>query len=225
MKERETDDDQETKSSLPNLAQRLESTARWEDLTLPERGREALCQISAHIQQKASVKDVRRDTTNSIGRVGVTVLFVGPNSGAKAVASSVLANRLDLKLYRIDLSRVVSKYIGETEKNLRRIFDEAERDNAILFFDEADALFGRRSEIKDAHDRFAKIEIGYLRGLIEHYRGVAILATNTESNIDQKFLRRLRFVVEFPLPDEGQRKSDWGTVFGREKNGKPSAEG
>jgi len=128
----------------------------------------------------------------------------------------VIANDLRLNLYRIDLSAVVSKYIGETEKNLRRMFDAAENGGAILFFDEADALFGKRSEVKDSHDRYANIEINYLLQRMEAYRGLAILATNMKSALDTAFLRRLRFIVRFPFPGAAERKAIWQKVFPQE---------
>ena len=144
---------------------------------------------------------------------GIGALFAGPSGTGKTLAAEVLAAHLDLDLYRIDLSGVVSKYIGETEKNLRRVFDAAEQSGAILFFDEADALFGRRSEVKDSHDRYANIEVSYLLQRMEDYRGLAILATNLKSHLDPAFLRRLRFLVDFPFPDAAQRQRIWRRVF------------
>jgi SpoVK/Ycf46/Vps4 family AAA+-type ATPase len=129
------------------------------------------------------------------------------------MAAEVLANALDLDLYRIDLSRVVSKYIGETEKNLARVFDAAESGGAILLFDEADALFGKRSEVKDSHDRYANIEVSYLLQRMEAYRGLAVLTTNRKSALDEAFLRRLRFIVSFPFPDAAQRAAIWQRIF------------
>ena len=129
------------------------------------------------------------------------------------MAAEVLANALRLDLYRIDLSQVVSKYIGETEKNLRRVFDAAEEGAAVLLFDEADALFGKRSEVKDSHDRYANIEVSYLLQRMEAYRGLAILTTNRKSALDTAFLRRIRFAVEFPFPEAAQRAEIWRRVF------------
>ena len=140
---------------------------------------------------------------------GISALFAGESGTGKTMAAEVIANDLRLNLYRIDLSAVVSKYIGETEKNLRRLFDAAEHGGAILFFDEADALFGKRSEVKDSHDRYANIEINYLLQRMESYRGLAILATNMKSALDPAFMRRLRFVVNFPFPGIDQRKRIW----------------
>src|SRR3989440_8648996 len=145
--------------------------------------------------------------------LGISALFAGDSGTGKTMAAEVIANELRLNLYRIDLSAVVSKYIGETEKNLRRLFDTAEDGGAILFFDEADALFGKRSEVKDSHDRYANIEINYLLQRIEAYRGLAILATNMKSALDQAFMRRLRFVVDFPYPGVGERRAIWERVF------------
>lgn len=129
------------------------------------------------------------------------------------MAAQILAQELNLDLYKIDLSSVVSKYIGETEKNLNRIFYEAESSNAILFFDEADALFGKRSEVKDAHDRYANIEVAYLLQKMEEYEGICILATNLRKNIDDAFARRMHHTVEFPFPDEGYRERIWQAMF------------
>jgi SpoVK/Ycf46/Vps4 family AAA+-type ATPase len=141
------------------------------------------------------------------------VLFHGPSGTGKTLAAEVLAAELGLDLYRIDLSQVVDKYIGETEKNLRRLFDAADAGGAVLLFDEADALFGRRSEVKDSHDRHANIEVGYLLQRLESYRGLAILTTNLRDALDGAFLRRLRFVVEFPFPDAAQRRELWRRTF------------
>ena len=146
---------------------------------------------------------------------GLNVLFSGPPGVGKSMAAEVIAGELQIDLYKIDLSQVVSKYIGETEKNLDRIFDAAASANAILFFDEADALFGKRSEVRDAHDRYANIEIGFLLQKMEEYAGIAILATNLRQNLDDAFLRRLQSIVEFPFPDEECRRRIWQTTFPR----------
>ena len=139
----------------------------------------------------------------------------GPSGTGKTMAAEVLARLLELDLYRIDLSAVVSKYIGETEKNLRRVFDAAESGGAVLLFDEADALFGRRSEVKDSHDRYANIEVSYLLQRIEAYRGLAILTTNLKEALDAAFVRRLRFIVQFPYPDAAERAQIWEKIFPR----------
>jgi SpoVK/Ycf46/Vps4 family AAA+-type ATPase len=145
--------------------------------------------------------------------LGTSVLFAGDSGTGKTMAAEVIANELRLSLYRIDLSAVVSKYIGETEKNLRRVFDAAEDGGAILFFDEADALFGKRSEVKDSHDRYANIEINYLLQRMEAYRGLAVLATNRKGALDPAFLRRLRFIVSFPFPGKTERARIWEKIF------------
>jgi len=145
--------------------------------------------------------------------LGISALFAGPSGTGKTMAAEVLANELRLDLYRIDLSQVVSKYIGETEKNLRRVFDAADEGAAILLFDEADALFGKRSDVKDSHDRYANIEVSYLLQRMETYRGLAILTTNRKSALDQAFLRRIRFVVEFPFPGIAERAEIWSRSF------------
>ena len=159
-----------------------------------------LRQIATHVRQRRKVYDEWGFGGERRG-LGITALFAGVSGTGKTMASEVLAADLQLDLYRIDLSQVVSKYIGETEKNLRRVFDAAEGGGAILLFDEADALFGKRSEVKDSHDRYANIEISYLLQRMEEYRGLAILTTNQRAALDQAFLRRLRFIVEFPFPD------------------------
>ena len=149
----------------------------------------------------------------SLLSAGVTALFSGEPGTGKTMAAEIIAAELGLDLYKIDLSAVVSKYIGETEKNLEKIFGEARSSNAILFFDEADALFGKRSEVRDAHDRYANIEISYLLQRMEAYDGVTILATNLRANLDEAFTRRLQFSVHFPFPDEDDRLRIWQTLF------------
>jgi len=144
---------------------------------------------------------------------GISALFSGPPGTGKTLAAQIMANQLGIDLYRIDLSTVVSKYVGETEKNLERIFTEASASNAILFFDEADAIFGKRSEVKDAHDRYANIEVGYLLQRMESYNGVAILATNLRANLDEAFTRRLQFIINFPFPDEEYRLRIWKVLM------------
>ncbi|UCC16079.1 MAG: ATP-binding protein, partial [Dehalococcoidales bacterium] len=148
----------------------------------------------------------------SLGK-GLHVLFSGPSGTGKTMAAEILAHELQLDLYKIDLSQIVSKYIGETEKNLERIFKEGQTSNAILFFDEADAIFGKRSEVKDAHDRYANIEIAYLLQKMDEYEGMVILATNLRNNIDDAFSRRMHFTLEFPIPDESDRNRIWNSIF------------
>ena len=155
------------------------------------------------------------DKKLSTGR-GLSALFCGPSGTGKTMAAEIIAGELGLDLFKIELSQIVSKYIGVTEKNLYRIFRAAENANAILFFDEADALFGKRSEVKDAHDRYANIEVGYLLQKMDEYEGIAILATNLRENMDDAFIRRLQLIVEFPFPGEAERRRIWAGIFPRE---------
>ena len=198
---------------LDGLAQRLEPSATWADLVLPEMQKQILSQIAVHVRQRSKVYDTWGFATKGKRGLGISALFAGPSGTGKTMAGEVLAHELRLDLYRIDLSQVVSKYIGETEKNLRRVFDAAEGGAAILLFDEADALFGKRSEVKDSHDRYANIEVGYLLQRMEAYRGLAILTTNRKESLDAAFLRRIRFVAEFPFPEAAQRAEIWRRVF------------
>jgi SpoVK/Ycf46/Vps4 family AAA+-type ATPase len=144
---------------------------------------------------------------------GLTILFSGSSGTGKTMAADIIAGELGLNLYKIDLSTVVSKYIGETEKNLSLVFQEAESSHSVLFFDEADALFGKRSDVKDAHDRYANIETGYLLQRMEEYEGIVILATNLQKNMDDAFIRRLQFSINFPSPNERDRLRIWKRVF------------
>jgi len=201
---------------LEGLAQRIDAAAGWEDLVLPERQAGILREIAIHVRQRVKVYHDWGFAARGSRGLGISALFAGPSGTGKTMAGEVLARELRLDLYRIDLSQVVSKYIGETEKNLRRVFDAAEEGAAILLFDEADALFGKRSEVKDSHDRYANIEVSYLLQRMESYRGLAILTTNRRSALDPAFLRRLRFVVEFPFPDAPQRAEIWRRIFPRE---------
>ena len=202
-----------TRGSLEELAQRIDPRATWDDLVLPPARMAMLHEIAAQVRGRATVYE-RWGFARRLSRgLGISALFAGTSGTGKTMAAEVLAADLQLDLYRIDLSQVVSKYIGETEKNLRRVFDAAEEGGAILLFDEADALFGKRSEVKDSHDRYANIEVGYLLQRMEAYRGLAILTTNMRSALDTAFLRRLRFVVEFPFPDVAQREEIWRRVM------------
>jgi SpoVK/Ycf46/Vps4 family AAA+-type ATPase len=202
-----------TRPRLDRLAQRLEPKAAWSDIVLPDELLALLHQIADQVDQRTRVYDDWGFRQRMNRGLGISALFGGESGTGKTMAAEVLANDLQLNLYRIDLSAVVSKYIGETEKNLRRLFDAAEDGGAILFFDEADALFGKRSEVKDSHDRYANIEINYLLQRMEAYRGLAILATNMKSALDQAFLRRLRFIANFPFPSAADRKRIWEKVF------------
>ena len=198
---------------LEDLAQRIESVATWDDLVLPEAQARVLQEIAIHVRQRTRVYETWGFAAKSSRGLGISALFAGSSGTGKTMAAEVLANELQLDLYRIDLSQVVSKYIGETEKNLRRVFDAAEEGGAILLFDEADALFGKRSEVKDSHDRYANIEVSYLLQRMEAYRGLAILTSNMKSALDSAFLRRIRFVVQFPFPDAAARSQIWQRIF------------
>ena len=201
------------RARMEGLAQWIETTATWDELVLPQAQLRQLHQIAAHAHQRPIVHDRWGFAAKGTRGLGLSALFAGPSGTGKTMAAEVLANDLRLDLYSIDLSQLVSKYIGETEKNLRRVFDAAEASGAILLFDEADALFGKRTEVKDSHDRYANIEVSYLLQRMEAYRGLAILTTNHRSSLDQAFLRRLRFVVQFPFPDAAHRAEIWRHIF------------
>lgn len=198
---------------LDDLAQRIESSATWDDLVLPIPQKQTLREMVAHVRQRATVYEKWGFAAKCSRGLGISALFSGASGTGKTMAAEALANMLRLDLYRIDLSQMVSKYIGETEKNLRRVFDAAEEGGTILLFDEADALFGKRSDVKDSHDRYANIEVSYLLQRMEAYRGLAIMTTNMKSAIDTAFLRRIRFIVQFPFPDAEQRAEIWRRVF------------
>ncbi|QZY57549.1 ATP-binding protein [Crassaminicella profunda] len=144
---------------------------------------------------------------------GLSILFTGPPGTGKTMASQVIANELYLEIYKVDLSQMVSKYIGETEKNLKELFDEAKKSNTILLFDEADALFGKRSEVKDSHDRYANVETSFLLQKMEEHTGITIMTTNYLENIDPAFMRRINYVIHFPFPSENYRKEIWMSIF------------
>jgi hypothetical protein len=195
------------------LARKIDPKHTWADIVLPPETLEQLRAICVRVVHQHRVLDQWGfDSKLSTGK-GITALFAGQSGVGKTMAAEVIGMELDIDLYKIDLSGVVSKYIGETEKNLDRIFTVAENANAILFFDEADALFGKRSEVKDSHDRYANIEISYLLQKMEMYDGVAILATNLRQNLDEAFLRRLAFVVHFPFPNQQDRKRIWESIW------------
>jgi SpoVK/Ycf46/Vps4 family AAA+-type ATPase len=199
--------------ALDGLAYKIEPVHDWTQIVLPE---DTLAQLHEMCQQVAYRHQVLDEwgfgRRLSAGK-GVTALFAGPSGTGKTMAADIIAGELGLDLYKIDLSGVVSKYIGETEKNLERIFTAAENANAILFFDEADALFGKRSEVRDSHDRYANVEVAYLLQKMDRFEGVAILATNLRQNMDEAFVRRLCFAIDFPFPDEEQRARIWRVLF------------
>jgi hypothetical protein len=202
-----------SRPALDQLAQAITPRVGWDDIELAPRELAQLKEISAQVRNRATVYDDMGFRDRQSRGLGISVLFAGDSGTGKTMAAEALARELGLLLYRIDLSGVVSKYIGETEKNLRKLFDAAENGGAILFFDEADALFGKRSEVKDSHDRYANIEINYLLQRMESYRGLAILTTNMKSSLDLAFVRRLRFIVNFPFPGAAERAEIWRKVF------------
>jgi len=204
---------EQARPRLEDLTQRITPIASWRDIVLAEQQLQTLKEIAAHVRHRTRVYETWGFGVKSTRGLGISALFAGPSGTGKTMAAEVLARDLRLDLYRIDLSQVVSKYIGETEKNLRRVFDAAEEGGAVLLFDEADALFGKRSEVKDSHDRYANIEVSYLLQRMEAYRGLAILTTNMKSALDTAFLRRIRFVMQFPFPDAAQRAEIWQKVF------------
>lgn len=204
---------EQSNHKLSTLARNIDLKYAWNDIVLPSDQMDQLREICNQAKYRHIVYgEWGFGRKLSLGK-GLNALFSGPSGTGKTMAADVIANELGLDLYKIDLSQVVSKYIGETEKNLNRIFTEAQTSNAILFFDEADALFGKRSEVKDAHDRYANIEIGYLLQKMEEYDGIAILATNLRQNMDEAFVRRMHVIVEFPFPDEEYRRRIWEVVF------------
>jgi SpoVK/Ycf46/Vps4 family AAA+-type ATPase len=183
--------------------------ASWDDLVLPPDRLEQLREAVSRLELQSRVFDEWGFLRNRTGARGVRLLFTGPPGTGKTLSAEVLANALNVDLLIIDLSRVVSKWIGETEKNLASVFDAAERGQAALFFDEADALFGKRTEVSDAHDRYANLETAYLLTRLERFEGLAVLATNLRENIDTAFLRRLEFVIDFEEPDREERFALW----------------
>ena len=201
------------RARLEGLAQRIAPTATLEEVELPAEAKQLLTRIRDQARRRSTVYDEYGFRSKLARGLGIAVLFEGESGTGKTMAAEALANALELDLYRVDLASVVSKYIGETEKNLKRVFDAAEASSAILLFDEADAIFGKRSEVKDSHDRYANIEVGYLLQRMEAYEGLAILTTNLKSALDQAFLRRLRFIVNFPFPGRDQRRRIWARIF------------
>ena len=198
---------------LATLARKIQPKFTWNDIVLSPNQVKQLRDICKEAEYRDLVHQKWGFAAKlSLGK-GLNVLFSGASGTGKTMAAEVIAHHLQLDLYKIDLSQIVSKYIGETEKNLNRIFTAATNSNAILLFDEADALFGKRSEVQDARDRYANIEVGYLLQKMEEYQGIAILTTNLRSNMDEAFERRLRFIIEFPLPDAKNRLLIWQGIF------------
>ncbi|EST20569.1 ATP-binding protein [Streptomyces roseochromogenus] len=203
----------EARMALDELGRRVEPRAGWNDLVVAERQRAILREIVAHVRRRATVHQEWGFESVLRRGLGVTALFAGGSGTGKTLAAEVMAGELGVDLFVIDLSQVVSKYIGETEKNLRRVFDAAERGGALLLFDEADSLFGKRSEVKDSHDRYANLEVSYLLMRMEAYRGLAVLTTNMKKALDNAFMRRIRFVVDFPFPSVPERAEIWRRVI------------
>ncbi len=204
---------QHTRLRIDALAQRIDAKATWHDIVLPAPESSLLREIAAHVEGRSRVYD-QWGFRNRMNRgFGISALFAGPSGTGKTMAAEVIANELGQSLHRIDLSSVVSKWVGETEKNLQQLFNAADDANGILFFDEADALFGKRTDVQQSQDRFANIEINFLLQRLESYRGLAILATNMKTALDQAFLRRLRFIVNFPFPGPNERRAIWEKVF------------
>ncbi|WP_266156964.1 ATP-binding protein [Dyella silvatica] len=200
-------------TALAGLAESVPVRARWDDLVLPEAQLALLRSLIAHLRSRTQVFDDWGFAAHSARGLGTAALFCGASGTGKTMAAEIVAGALQLDLWRIDLSQVVSKWIGETEKNLAQIFDAADAGGAVLLFDEADALFGKRSEVKDSHDRYANLEISFLLQRMENYRGLAVLTTNNESALDQAFLRRLRVIIPFPFPDAQMRERIWQRIF------------
>lgn len=203
----------QTRMHIDALAQRIDAKAHWDDLVLPPVEKELLQQIAAHVAGRSRVYDEWGFRSRMNRGFGISALFAGESGTGKTMAAEVIANELGLALHRIDLSSVVSKWVGETEKNLQQLFNAADDSNGILFFDEADALFGKRTQVQHSQDRFANIEINFLLQRLESYRGLAILATNLKDALDPAFLRRLRFIVEFPFPGPDERRELWRKAF------------
>jgi len=201
---------------LSAFARRVPVTYGWDDLVLPADVMDQLRELVARVEHRARVMDEWGFDAKLSGGKGISALFAGPPGTGKTMAAQVIAGALGLDLFAIDLSAVVSKYIGETEKNLERVFRAAADSDAILFFDEADALFGKRSEVRDSHDRYANMEIAYLLQRMEQYDGLAILATNLRSHLDEAFTRRLQSIVEFPFPDLAERRRIWQACLPRQ---------
>ena len=203
----------QSNQKLSSLARKIKPHYKWQDIILPEDRIEQLRDVCGYVRYRSLVYDDWGFGRKIALGKGLNVLFAGPSGTGKTMAADIMANELGLDLYKIDLSTVVSKYIGETEKNLAKIFDEAETSNAILFFDEADALFGKRSEVRDAHDRYANIEVGFLLQKMEEHEGVIIMATNFRKNMDDAFIRRIHFTVDFPFPTESDRRRIWEAIW------------
>jgi len=206
----------QSRETLGALARRTDTVYDWDDIVLPADTKAQLREVAAHVKHRGTVyADWGFEDRFSLG-TGMNVLFSGPSGTGKTMAAEIIAADAGLDMFKVDLATVVSKYIGETEENLKEIFDEAEHTDAVLFFDEADALFGERSEVSDSQDRYANVEVSYLLQRMEEHDGAVILATNFKENIDDAFLRRINANVEFPRPDRESRAEIWRTIFPEE---------
>ncbi|NOU71178.1 AAA family ATPase [Paenibacillus sp. LMG 31458] len=204
---------QQVQHKLERKATRIEPRYGWGDVILPPEQKDQLHNACNQVKYRGVVYgDWGFEKKLAYGK-GLSMLFAGPPGTGKTMSAQVVAGELQLELYKVDLSQVISKYIGETEKNLHEIFEEAQLSNAVLFFDETDALFGKRSEVKDSHDKYANIETAYLLQKMEEYQGITVLATNLLNNIDEAFLRRINYVIKFPFPDSEYREKIWHSMF------------
>ena len=194
---------------LSDLAKKMTAKYTLRDLVLPDKQKNEIDKLIAMARNRSLVLEDWGVGKKLVSGRGISALFTGVPGTGKTLSAQVIAGELGLEIYRVDLSTIVSKYIGETEKNLERIFSEAQNSNVILFFDEADSLFGRRSEVSDSHDRYANIEVGYLLQRIETYDGIVLMATNLGANLDEAFARRINFIIDFPFPDEETRLRLW----------------
>ena len=203
----------ESSAAISHLAETVVPAAGWDDLVLPSAQMALLRALAAQARHRDKVHEQWGFADKGARGLGAAALFAGPSGTGKTLAAEVIAGSLDLPLWRVDLSRMLSKWIGETEKNLASVFEAADPGGAVLLFDEADALFGKRGEVRDSHDRFANLEVSYLLQRMESYRGLAILTTNNEDALDRAFLRRLRAIVQFPFPDAKLREDIWRRAF------------
>jgi SpoVK/Ycf46/Vps4 family AAA+-type ATPase len=203
----------QSNQGLRRRAQKVDAAHSWTDLVLPPRTLQQLREVCAAEKYRSFIFAEWGFDRRLMQGKGLNVLFCGPSGTGKTMSAGIVAGELGLDLYKIDISSVISKYIGETEKHLSEIFREAQTSNAILFFDEADAIFGKRSEVKDAHDRYANVEVAYLLQKMEEYEGIVILATNFRKNIDDAFTRRIQYIVEFPFPESKYRERIWRNLI------------
>ena len=204
---------EESNKNLNNIATFMDSKFGLADIVLPIDRKQKLLEVLAYIKNQNLVFEEWGFQDKMGIKKGINILFSGESGTGKTMAAQIIANELNLKIYKVDYSMLVSKFIGETEKNTNRIFEEAKTSNAIIFFDEADAIFGKRTEIKDSHDRYANIEVNYLLQKLEDHDEIVILASNIRQNIDDAFVRRMQFIIDFPFPSENERLEIWKNIF------------